>query len=80
MTSSIYALASGEIIARACLVDTHRATWCSFIKGEQYSACSRLLGCEEMGRVQYIVRDCEMDRNRVVLGGERFQVGTVLKN
>jgi hypothetical protein len=33
VTSSIHALASGEIIARACLVDTHCATWCSFIKG-----------------------------------------------
>lgn len=69
MTSSIYALASGEIIARACLVDTHCATWCSFIKGERQMAYSRFLGCEYMGRVQYIVRGRWVEWSRVVERG-----------
>lgn len=82
MTSSRHALASGEIIARACLVDTHCATWCGFITREQYNALLKLSGCEDMGRVQYIVQDCEMEWSRVVARGEwgRFQVCIVLSN
>lgn len=67
--SSIYALASGEIIALACLVNKYCATWCSFIKWKRYNACSRLLGCECMGRVQYIVRCRGMEWSRVVKRG-----------
>lgn len=69
MTSSRYALASGEIIARAVFVDTHCATWCCFMAGQQFNKLLKLSGCEEMGSVQYIGHDYEIGWSKVVEGG-----------